>query len=53
MTIWELIILVLAISSISYNIYTSFKKKNKREEEQNQLLKEIINTLRDIQEGKK
>lgn len=53
MTIWELIILILAISSIGYSIYTTFQKKSKREEEQNQLLKEIINTLRDIKEGKK
>ena len=29
------------------------KNMNKRIDEQNQLLKEIINTLRDIQEGKK
>lgn len=28
-------------------------KMSKRIDEQNQLLKEIINTLRDIQEGKK
>ena len=29
------------------------KNMNKRIDEQNQLLKEIINTIRDIQEGKK